>query len=54
MDLPPSLTGQEGIIPCVQNNHSSKEIKRIGEGVSSGEPIAFQRDKDITHVEAPS
>jgi hypothetical protein len=32
----------------------SKVVNKVGEGVSSGEPIAFQQDKDMTHIEAPS
>jgi hypothetical protein len=32
----------------------SNVVNKVGEGVSSGEPIAFQQDRDMTHVEAPS
>jgi hypothetical protein len=53
-ELPPSVIGHEGIRPCGRNERSLKAIKNVGEGVSSGELMAFHHDKDITHVEAPS
>jgi hypothetical protein len=48
------LTGHEEIRPWGWNDHPSKTIKRVGEGVIFGEPIDFQQDKDITHIESPS
>jgi hypothetical protein len=29
-------------------------VRKVGDGASSGEPMDFQQDKDIMHVEAPS
>jgi hypothetical protein len=54
MDFPPNLTRKEEIRPWGQNDHPWKVVKRVREGVSYGEPIAFQQDKNITHVKAPS
>jgi hypothetical protein len=54
MDFPPNLTEQEEIRPWGQNDRPSKSVKRVGEGVSSGEPIDFQQDKEITHVNSRS
>jgi hypothetical protein len=42
------------MIPCVLSDHPSNVVKRVGNRVSSGDPIAFQQDNDITHVEVPS
>jgi hypothetical protein len=53
-DFPPNWTRKEEIIMCGLKDHPSKVVKRVGEGVSSREPMDFQQDKDMTHVEAPS
>jgi hypothetical protein len=50
MVFPPNWTGKEEIILCVLNNQPSEAVKKVGEGVSSGEMIYFHQDKDMTHA----
>ncbi len=46
--------GKAGIIPCGLQECPSNAVRRVGEGTTKGDPMAFEKDIDMTHVEAPS
>ena len=54
MTFPPTHIGKAGIILCGLRECPLNVAKRVGEGTGEGDPMAFQLDIDITHVEAPS
>jgi hypothetical protein len=54
MVFPPKYMGKEGIIPCGQNEQLSKAIRRVGDGDKMGWTMAFQHDKELMHLKAPS
>ena len=54
MVFPECSNERAGMRPWVWKPHPSKDLRVIGDVTSSGEPIAFQQDKDKTEVEAPS
>ena len=54
MGFPPSSTERDGMRPWGWKPRPSKDFRVVGDVTSSGEPIAFQQDRDKTEVEAPS
>jgi hypothetical protein len=52
--LPPSITGNVGIIPCSLKTFPLKAFSIDYDGTISRDPRPFQHDRDMTHVEAPS
>ena len=54
MFFPPSSTERDVMRPWGWKPHPLKAFRVVGDVKNSGEPIAFQQDKDKTEVEAPS
>jgi hypothetical protein len=54
MVLPSRVTGNDGRTSYGLKPEPLKAHKVFCDSVNGGEPIAFQQEKDITHVEAPS
>jgi hypothetical protein len=46
--------GKEGMIPCGQKEHPSKDVRRVGDVNKMGWTVAFQHAKYIMHVKVPS
>jgi hypothetical protein len=54
MILLPNGRGKEEITPCGLKDRPSNSINKVGYGASSCELMAYQQEKYMTHVEAPS
>ena len=48
------LISKDGRIPCGQKDLSSNAISKVFDGTRSGEPKAFQKEINITHVQENS
>ena len=52
--FPPRSIERDGNRPWGWKPHPSKVFRVVGDVTSSGEPIAFQQDRDKTEVESSS